>query len=277
MGFITLGVFEGWYAKKPMFRPSVFRSRSTIMQFINTMIHGMLMWMVLYYMSVFYLGVKSLSPVMTGVWALPATLTVAPLAMVVGIVVSKTGHYRWFLLSGWCLTITALGVMILIDEDMPNGALISITMLLGIAMGILIPAMSVGVQATVERADAGHAIAMIYVLRSAGQCLGVAVGLSVFSSRLRLGLEELGHGKDAAQNTMKAIRHSLRTGGLADVAMLDAVITALGYVWVTGCAMAAVAGILALCTKCPHLPRDEADFPAQAQTTGSPPDGEEAR
>ncbi|KAL6404840.1 hypothetical protein AUP68_11671 [Ilyonectria robusta] len=277
MGFITLGGYERWYAKNPMFRPSMFRNYSTIMQFVNTMIHGVIMWMVLYYMSLFYLGVKSLSPAMTGVWALPATLTVAPMALVVGIVVSKTGHYRCFLLSGWCLTIVSLGLMILIDQDMPDGALISITMVLGIAMGSVIPAMSVGVQATVDRVDAGHAIAMICVLRSAGQCLGVAIGLSVFSSRLRLGLEELGHGKDAAQDTMKAIRHSLKTGGLADAAMLDAVVTALSSVWVTGCAIAAVAGILAVCTKCPRLPPDEAGPPLRNQATGSPPGGEETR
>ncbi|KAK7433164.1 hypothetical protein QQZ08_000095 [Neonectria magnoliae] len=275
MGFITLGVFEGWGAKKPMFRPSVFRNYSTNIQFINTTIHGILMWMVLYYLSVFYLGVKSFTPVITGVWALPATLTVAPMAIVVGIMVSRTGNYRWFLLSGWCLTIVAFGVMILIDEDMPDGALIAITMVLGIAMGVLIPAMTVGVQATVERSDAKHATAMVYVLRSAGQCLGIAIGLSVFSSRLQLELEELGHDRDAAKNTMKAIRHSLRTGGLKDIAMLKAVVTALDCVWVTGCAMAAVAGILALCTRCPRLPKDEEDeAPLQFQAiTSSTPGG----
>ncbi|KAH7126220.1 major facilitator superfamily domain-containing protein [Dactylonectria estremocensis] len=269
MGFITLGGFERWYAKKPMFPPSVFRDRSTIMLYITTMLHGMILYMVLYYLAVFYLGVKSLSPVMTGVWALPATLTVAPSAMVVGIVLSKTGQYRWFLLCGWCLTTISLGVMILIDEDMPSGTLIPITALLGIAMGVLVPAMSVGVQATVGRKDAGHAVAMIYVLRSAGQCLGVAVGLSVFSSRLRFGLQELGQGKDAAQDTMKAIRHSIKTGDLADAAMLDAVVTALSLVWVTGCAIAAVSGILAICTKCPPLPEDETDPPLQDQSSGA--------
>lgn len=252
LGFVLLGCYEAQLAKKPMFRPSLFSDYSTVFQFVSTAIHGSLMWMVLYYMSLYYLAIKRMTPLMTGVWALPATLTVAPMALVIGLVVSKTGHYRGFLLGGWLLTTIQLGILCHINENTVPGELIVVSVLIGVAMGALVPSMSVAVQSTVARADAGHAIAMVYMLRSAGQCLGIAIGLSVFSTRLRDLLEGTGSGKDAAEDFVKNIRNSSPS---ADV-RVGVVVQALRTVWLTGCVLAAGASVLTCCTRCPRLPED---------------------
>ncbi|KAI5467784.1 major facilitator superfamily domain-containing protein [Mariannaea sp. PMI_226] len=269
IGFVLLALYERMYAANPMFRPSLFQNRSTVLHFVNVTLHGVLMWMVLYYMSIFYLGVKDFSPMMTGVWALPATLTVAPLAAIAGLVVFRTGDYRFFLHVGWVIMTVSLGVMVLIDEHMSRVGLVLITMILGIGIGVLIPSMTFGVQATTSNEDAGHAVAMVYLLRSAGQCLGVAIGLAVFSSRLQQELRKLGKDEGTAQGTIKTMRHSLRIGGPEDTAVLEAVVAALRAVWVTGCAMAFVAGILTLAIKCPRLPKDEEETQPGTQASGS--------
>ena len=216
------------------------------------------MWMTLYYMSLYYLGVKRLSPLMTGVWALPATLTVAPMAVVVGLVASRTGHYRIFLLVGWVMVVPIYFIMTLIKDETPDRDLILICLFLGVAFGTLVPAMSIGVQATVAEADAGHAVAMMYVLRAAGQTLGIAVGQSVFSSRLSDLLERQGLGGDAAQSLIKSMRHSTPPGGGRGSQQVDAVVDSLRAVWFTGAALATLAAVLAFCTKCPRLPEDKA-------------------
>ncbi|KAM5348782.1 hypothetical protein ACJ41O_008605 [Fusarium nematophilum] len=252
--FVVLGAYER-VAKKPMFRKGLFRSRSTILQFANSMIHGILMWMVLYYLAVFFMGVKGKSPLMTGVWALPATVTVAPMAAIVGLVASKTGKYQGFLLGGWALFLAIFGVMTILDRDTPTCATIFIILFLGVAMGLLIPVMSIGVQATVDEADVGHAISMIYVLRTMGQCLGIAIGISVFSSQLKRELQGMSQDPDPAKNAMKLIKASVEQGGFGDERITDAVVTTLQYLWATASALAGLALILGLFARCPKLPK----------------------
>lgn len=258
-----LGFYERVGTKHPMFRRSVFSGRSPVLQYVNTTIHGILLWMVLYYMSLFYLGVKGFSPTETGLWALPATASVAPMATLVGFCASKSGSYRWFLWSGWINTTVVFGVMILINANMAMWKLTLIISGLGIAMGSLIPSMSIGIQATIrDRAnDSGHALSMIYVLRAAGQCLGVAIGQGIFSARLEKELRAIGQDEVAAKEMLKTIGHSLKTGGLHDVRLLGAADRAFGFIWIFACALAGFAGLLTVFIKCPRLPEDRDDVP----------------
>ncbi|KAI9151858.1 MFS transporter L2 [Paramyrothecium foliicola] len=258
-GFVVLGWYETSVATKPMFRPSLFRRVSTVFQFVNITLHGILMWVTLYYLSLFYLGVKGLSPLLTGVWALPAILTVAPLAVVVGQIASRTGHYRSFLLVGWGLTIPVYFVMTLIKEETADWELILISFSLGVSLGTLVPGMSIGVQATVSNADAGHAVAMMYILRAGGQTMGVAIGQSVFCSRLNKLLEEQGIGGDDTQNLTKSMGHSLVYLKGNEEPLLEAVAQALQTVWFTSAALATVAATLAVFTSCPRLLKDNED------------------
>lgn len=253
---VTLAVHDN-RAAHPLFRPSVFGNCSTVLQLVNITLHGMLMWMALYYMSVFYLGVKGFSPAKTGIFALPATVTVIPLAVMAGLLVRRTGSYRWLLYVGWALTIAIFAVLMRLDAKVSNAVLVVITVVLGVGVGILIPALTCGVLATAANHDAGHAVAMVFVLRSAGQCLGVAVGLAVFSSRLEMELRKLGHDGATAHLMMQNMKHSLSREPAADGAVIGAVEAALRVVWIVGCSVAFVAGLLTIAVKCPPVPTDQ--------------------
>ncbi|KAJ4266448.1 hypothetical protein NW762_004432 [Fusarium torreyae] len=260
IGFVALGAYER-IAERPMFRRSMFKKRSAILQFINATIHGILLWMVVYYLPVYFLGVKGISTLMTGVWALPATLTVAPMAAVVGVVAAKTGKYQVFMVSGWGLLVIIFGTMTILDPDTPTSTILVITMFVGIAMGLLIPVLSIGVQATVDEEDVGHAISMVYVLRTMGQCLGIAIGIAVFSDQLNGVLKSLGIDPAQTGNAMKLIKSSVELGGFAYELMTSAVATALQRLWVTGSVLAGLAFILCLFARCPELPKDGENEP----------------
>ncbi|KAG5663338.1 hypothetical protein KAF25_001274 [Fusarium avenaceum] len=260
LGFMALGVYER-STKRPMFPRSMFKEKSTIVQFVNAAIHGVVMWMVLYYLAVYFLGVKGQSPLMTGVWALPATITVAPMAAVVGLVASRTGKYQGFLVGGWALLVAIFGVMTILDKDTPTAPILVITMFVGIAMGLLFPVMSIGVQATVEKEDVGHAVSMIYVLRTMGQCLGIALGIVVFSVELRMQLKSMGLDTAQVKNAMKMIKATveqgdIEEGGIEQELLMEAVSKALQRLWMTGSILAGLALILSLFTRCPKLPKD---------------------
>lgn len=260
LGFMALGVYEK-SAKRSMFPRSMFKEKSTILQFVNAAIHGVVMWMVLYYLAVYFLGVKGQSPLMTGVWALPATITVAPMAAVVGLVASRTGKYQGFLIGGWALLVAIFGVMTILDKDTPTAPILVITMFVGIAMGLLFPVMSIGVQATVKKEDVGHAVSMIYVLRTMGQCLGIALGIVVFSVELRTQLKNMGLDTAQVKNAMKMIKATVEQGdteqgGIGQELLMEAVSKALQRLWMTGSILAGLALILSLFTRCPKLPKD---------------------
>jgi hypothetical protein len=266
LAFIGLGFYEKTI-KRPMFRKSMFRHRSTVLQFASATIHGILMWMVLYYLAVYFLGIKGQSPLMTGVWALPATITVAPMAAVVGFVACKTGRYMCFLLGGWALLVIMLGVMTILDKDTPTWVILVITLFLGIAMGLLIPVMNIGVQATVDEEGAGHAISMIYVLRTMGQCMGIAIGIAVFSVQLEQELGKMGLDTAQISNALKMIKASVEQGSLGQHEhMMNAVAKALQCLWMTGSLLAGLALILCLFARCPKLPEDSG-AQVRAETT----------
>lgn len=252
-----LGLYERSCTGKPMFPGRVFNNRSTVFQFINTTIHGSLLWTALYFMSLYYLGVRGESPTATGVLALPATGTVAPMAMLVGYIAGTTGSYRYFLRFGWVLTITIFGVMIRIDRSTELWKLMLITLFLGISMGMLVPAMSVGIQATIRRQDAPWALSMVYVFRAAGQCLGIAIGQGVFSGHLATVLEEMGQSPNVVREIMKTIGNSAKTGVLVDPRLIDAVAESLRRIWIVSCGLAGIAVLLTLFIRCPRLPEDE--------------------
>ncbi|SPJ75864.1 related to putative multidrug transporter [Fusarium torulosum] len=268
LAFMALGVYER-NVKRPMFPRSMFKEKSTILQFVNATIHGVLMWMVLYYLAVYFLGVKGQSPLMTGVWALPATITVAPMAAMVGLVAYRTGKYQGFLIGGWALLVAIFGVMTILDKDTPTAPILVITMFVGIAMGLLFPVMSIGVQATVKKEDVGHAVSMIYVLRTMGQCLGIALGIVVFSVELTIQLKSMGLDTAQVKNAMKMIKASvdqgdIEQGGIGQGLLMEAVSKALQRLWMTGSILAGLALILSLFTRCPKLPKD--NEPASASS-----------
>lgn len=264
LGFVAFGFYESRVAPKPLFPSSVLRHSSTVIQCINVVIHGLLMFMILYFMSIFFLGVKNMSPLMTGVWSLPASLTVAPMALIVGIVVHRTGHYRYFLLGGWVVTVINLGLTQLLDRELPDVALVMLGLVGGASFGALVPGMAIGIQATVDRMDAGYAICLTLLLRPAGQCLGVAIGQAFFAKRLDTIFSRDGFPDGFAQEVMGYIRRGLdpETTGMDSGAaeripvIIDGIVEALRTVWIVAAVLAGLALILTCWAECPRLPDD---------------------
>ncbi|RYN19315.1 hypothetical protein AA0112_g11164 [Alternaria arborescens] len=85
---------------------------------------------------------------MAGVAIFPWTLTLAPCAMITGIVISKTGKYIWANWLGWCFSVAGMSLLVLLRADTSSAVWVSISLIGGIGMGTLYPAMMIGVQAS---------------------------------------------------------------------------------------------------------------------------------
>jgi hypothetical protein len=91
LGFIVYSVS---FSLEPLIRRSLFNSPTAITAYAGTVVHGMIVWALLYYMPLFFQVSKNYSPITSGVAIFPFTFTVAPAAVVVGVVIAKTGRYR---------------------------------------------------------------------------------------------------------------------------------------------------------------------------------------
>lgn len=244
--------------KKPLFRPSLFTCKESVASFVCTTIHSMVMWIILHYLSIYILGIKGVSSLMAGLWSLPGTLSVAPAAILVGIFVRRTGEYRGFLIAGWIMTCCTFIALLGVKQGSPPAFIMIINLSAGLSLGVLVPALSTAVQASVSRAESGQATCMNLQLRPAGQCLGTALGLAAFSHGLFAGAKSMKLGPELAENIMKNMGTKMQSGSKpVDSITAGIIMSALKNVWIMGLSFSIFALVLmATCGPKNSLPAD---------------------
>jgi hypothetical protein len=66
-GMIAFVVYIEFYASKPLIRTSVFKNTSAAILYVTTVIHGIVLWALLYYMPLYFEAVKGFGPILSGV------------------------------------------------------------------------------------------------------------------------------------------------------------------------------------------------------------------
>ncbi|KAI9852378.1 MAG: hypothetical protein M1838_000900 [Thelocarpon superellum] len=246
-GLVGFMFYEVYVATEPMIRPRLFRNPTTSIAYFETLLHGMILWCLLYYLPLYYEAVKHLSPILSGVALFPQTFTVAPASVIVGIIVSRTGHYRWSLWSGWVLTCGGMGLLYLLDVNTSTVSWIFLNLVAGLGTGILFPSMAFSIQASVPTKDVAFAVALFSFFRAFGQSIGVAVGGTIFQNEMRRKL--LTHpilAGDADQYATDAaslvqVINQMDVANPQRTPLVQSYADALKTVWLVMCALAAVA------------------------------------
>lgn len=104
----------------------------------------------LYSLPLYLEGPKDMSLTMTGVALMTITGSLMPVSLVVGIIITKSGHIRWALWTGWVLIATSTGLLILLDSDTKTYAWALIFLSVGMGHGCIIVSSSMCVQALAE-------------------------------------------------------------------------------------------------------------------------------
>jgi hypothetical protein len=134
-GFVILYYHERYVAKQPIIIAKVFANRTTNIAYLTTALHGMVLWSLLYYQPLYFQGVRGMTPVVSGVALFPATFTVAPMAIVSGLAISKFGRYRWAIWGGWGLTTLGVGFLCAIDTDTQLVQVVLTDLATGVGLG----------------------------------------------------------------------------------------------------------------------------------------------
>ncbi|KAF4472361.1 multidrug transporter [Fusarium albosuccineum] len=173
----------------PLLRPSLFTSLTSLSAYFATIIHGIIVWCLVYYVPLYH-EVRGSSPIDAGVAVLPFTGTVAPAAVVVGLLIAKTGAYRPFIWIGWALVPLGMGLMMLLEKDTETFKWVLIYLTGGLGLGILYSAQAFAAQAGASNSDLPFAASLYAFCRSLGQGIGVAVGGVTFQNELRKQIEK---------------------------------------------------------------------------------------
>lgn len=253
-GLVAFVLFEKYVAPEPLIRLSIFQNRSAAVNYAGTVIHGMILWCLLYYSPLYYEGVKGYSPIVAGISIFPETFTVAPVSVITGIAVTMTGRYRWSLWAGWIFSTFGTGILYLLDVDTSVAGWIFLNLVVGIGMGLLFPAMAFAIQAASTNADLAFAVAMFSFFRSFGQSIGVAIGGTIFQNEVKkkimaypaIASKAVEYSRDST--TLVQIIKAL-PDGIEKTELKQSYADALKVVWITMCGLSALALILSLWTE----------------------------
>ena len=143
---------------------------------------------VIVFMPVYLQVVTGVSATDSGLLLLPLMLAGTASTAVSGRVMSKTGRYKAFPITGLSLMAAGLVLLAQIGTATPHAAVGAILVLFGIGFGMVSQVLTVAIQNDVERRDLGIATASANLFRSLGGSVGVALFGALFAARIDGGL-----------------------------------------------------------------------------------------
>ncbi|THW33394.1 putative MFS transporter [Aureobasidium pullulans] len=248
-GLVFFVVWEEKFATEPFIPLIIVKSVNNAAVFLATFLHGTILWCMLYYQPLYFEAVKGYSPILSGVALFPATFTIAPASMAVGILVTKTGRYRWSIWGGFFFATLGFGLQYMLAPHTSIVAWVFFSIITGIGTGLLFPGLMFGVQAATDESVVAPAMTLFTFLRTFGQTVGVAIGGVIFQNELRQQILKhpliAAHASEWASNSSALVEVlSHMQEGPSKVALIQSYADALQIVWATCCALAG-AGLIA--------------------------------
>ncbi|KAL2015435.1 hypothetical protein VTK56DRAFT_5501 [Thermocarpiscus australiensis] len=200
-GVIIAVLWEFYGAREPFLRRSLFCSSSALATYACALSQGFILFCALYYIPFYFTAIKFETPTHSGLDIFPVTCFLLPGSIVVSLITTRIGRYRWSIWSGWVITTVGCSLLLLLDEDTETPVWAVILAIFGIGHGMLLTGVNVGVQAVSRAEDAGRAAATYAFMRTLGMSFGVAIGGNVFQNVMSSKLTELGLPETIAYNS----------------------------------------------------------------------------
>ncbi|KAE8378262.1 major facilitator superfamily domain-containing protein [Aspergillus bertholletiae] len=254
IGMVGVIVYETGIPKDPIIQVSGIDNHSLLISYIGTMLQGLTLWCILYYLPLYGEAVHGLKPLSAGVAALPLAAAIAPSACVAGIIAVVWGRYRIIIWVGWAVATLGFGILCYFDRTTKGAIWIALIAIPGLGLGALVTSIAYAIQACTETRHLATATALFSFFRAFGQSLGVAIGGVIFQNRMEANLrtypalapmaKEISHNAVALVGKIQAMEQSQSKDDLR-----QAYTDSLRSVWVFCCVCTAVGGILSLFTK----------------------------
>lgn len=147
-------------------------------------------YLLLYYLPVFFQVVKGVDAAHSGLRTLALVGMSAPIAIVSGILLSKTGDYQLIMLASAVFTTIGSGLIFTLAPDSSNLACIGYQIIVGIGLGLSIQLSIVVCQNVVQAFDLARANTLALWTQLLGGAMVLAIAQSAVSNGLLATLPE---------------------------------------------------------------------------------------
>ncbi|KAL4883226.1 major facilitator superfamily domain-containing protein [Aspergillus karnatakaensis] len=208
LAMVVLVLYESVWVQQPMFNLGIFCSTSTVMLYVGSLLHGLLILCHLQNLSMYIFLVKQLSSPLTGISIIAITAPILPILLLT----SKLGmgrypfRSRWVIRAGWILNLLVSGCFILLKDDTATPGWVFILFAAGVSHALLVSGYNVcshtdfpvrkreqdGQQWKPRGRGSSPAFAalMYSILRTWGMCIAVPVGGTIVLTQMAQGMKE---------------------------------------------------------------------------------------
>ncbi|MGW0028529.1 MDR family MFS transporter [Streptomyces sp. NPDC003314] len=199
LGSVLLGavfVLVESKASEPIIPLRLFRNRTITLASLASLFVGVAMFAGTVFFSQYFQLARNESPTMSGVLTIPMIAGLFVSSTVSGLVITKTGRWKAWLVSGGALAAGGLGLLGTIRYDTEYWHIALFMALLGLGLGMMMQNLVLCTQNQVAPADLGAASSVVTFFRSLGGAIGVSALGAVMAHRVtdyvKEGLAELG-------------------------------------------------------------------------------------
>lgn len=197
LGTLALGIassivflFQESRAPEPIIPLRLFSDRNIVLVFAMGFILMASLLATSTFLPLFLQVSTEASATRSGLMVTPQSVGVSIVAAVSGLLVSKTGRYKWAMVAGPALAMGALYGLTRISPDTGALDLAPLLFVLGMGLGLIFPNLTLAVQNASPLEDLGIATSTSNFFRSMGGAFGAAISGAFFTSKLDSRLAE---------------------------------------------------------------------------------------
>ncbi|MEU2239908.1 MDR family MFS transporter [Streptomyces sp. NPDC018338] len=199
LGAIALGgifVLVESKASEPIIPLRLFRNRTITLASLASLFVGVAMFAGTVFFSQYFQLARNESPTMSGVLTIPMIAGLFVSSTASGMIITKTGKWKAWLVSGGALAAGGLGMLGTIRYDTTYWHIAIFMAVLGLGLGMMMQNLVLCTQNQVDPSDLGAASSVVTFFRSLGGAIGVSALGAVMAHRVtdyvKEGLAELG-------------------------------------------------------------------------------------
>ncbi|KAJ2598895.1 hypothetical protein GGF39_002456 [Coemansia sp. RSA 1721] len=178
-------VYESKIPAEPIVPLRVLRTRNVALSFIGHLFFGAITYAPLIFIPQWALLVQNTTPITSGLYVLPFSLSELVAVVAVGAWVTHIGRYRESVWVGSLLMVSGLTPLVMLDQNHAIGRVVGFQIIAGVGFGMCIQTLLLTAQVSCDDQDLASVTALCLFMRSLGAVLVVAVLSSVNGNTLQ--------------------------------------------------------------------------------------------
>ncbi|WP_394436855.1 MDR family MFS transporter [Streptomyces sp. SGAir0957] len=181
---LAVAVFVESRVPEPVIPLRIFRNRTVSLTTLAGLFVGLAMFGGTVFLSQYFQVALGKSPTVAGLMSLPMILGLLVSSTVAGQIISATGRWKRYLVTGATAMAVGLALLSTIDAETPFGLLSLYMAILGIGVGMMMQNLVLAAQNDVPATELGAVTSVLSFFRSMGGTIGTSVLGAILANRV---------------------------------------------------------------------------------------------